>query len=60
VRELVNYFCQDMADRLYPPSSLAGRIGRHKKDSEVYRLSKAVMSGEYGWLEDGILPCVRK
>ena len=60
VRELVNYFCQDMADRLYPPSSLAGRIRRHKKDSDVYRLSKAIMSGEYAWLEDGILPCLRK
>jgi hypothetical protein len=60
IRELANYFCQDMADRLYPPSSVAGRIRRHKRDSDVYRLSKAIMSGEYAWLEDGILPCVRK
>jgi len=57
MRELVNYFCQEMADRLRPPSSLSGRIRRHKKDSDVYRLSKAIMSGKYAWLEDGILPC---
>ncbi len=40
IRELADYFCQDMADRLHPPSSLAGRIRRHKKDTVVYRLSK--------------------
>src|SRR5215813_11232641 len=60
IRELVTYFCQDMADRLHPPSSISGRIRRHEKDSVVYRLSKAIMSGEYAWLEDGILPCLRK
>jgi alkylation response protein AidB-like acyl-CoA dehydrogenase len=60
IRELVTYFCQDMADRLHPPSSIAGRIRRHQKDTVVYRLSKAIMSGEYAWLEDGILPCLKK
>ncbi|HET9313297.1 MAG TPA: acyl-CoA dehydrogenase family protein [Nitrospira sp.] len=56
IRELVDYFCQDMADRLCPPSSLAGRMRRHKKDSVVYRLAKVIMSGEYAWLEEGIIP----
>jgi len=60
IRELVDYFCQDMADRLSPPSSIAGRIRRYKKDSVVYQLSKAIMNGEYTWLEEGILPCLRK
>ena len=55
IRELVDYFCQDMADRLCPPSSLAGRIRRHKKDSVVYRLAKLIMSGQYAWLEEGII-----
>jgi alkylation response protein AidB-like acyl-CoA dehydrogenase len=59
IRELVDYFCQDMADRLCPPSSLAGRIRRHKKDSVVYRLAKLIMSGEYAWLEEGIIPALR-
>ena len=59
IRELVDYFCQDMADRLCPPSSLAGRIRRHKKDSVVYRLAKAIMSGDYAWLEEGIIPGLR-
>jgi alkylation response protein AidB-like acyl-CoA dehydrogenase len=59
IRELVDYFCQDMADRLCPPSSLAGRIRRHKKDSVVYRLAKLIMSGEYAWLEEGIIPTLR-
>jgi alkylation response protein AidB-like acyl-CoA dehydrogenase len=59
IRELVTYFCQEMADRLYPPSSVMGRIRRHKKDSVVYRLSKALMNGEYAWLEEGIIPCLR-
>jgi hypothetical protein len=60
IRELVDYFCQDMADRLSPPSSIAGRIRRYKKDSVVYQLSKAIMNGEYTWLEEGIVPCLRK
>lgn len=58
IRELVNYFCQDIKDRLHPPSSLAGRIRRHGKDTVVYRLSKTIMSGEYAWLEQGIVPCL--
>jgi alkylation response protein AidB-like acyl-CoA dehydrogenase len=55
IQELVDYFCQDMADRLCPPSSLAGRIRKHKKDSIVYHLAKALMSGKYDWLEEGIV-----
>jgi alkylation response protein AidB-like acyl-CoA dehydrogenase len=60
IRELVTYFCQDIADRLHPPSSIHGRIRRHEKDTVVYRLSKTIMNGEYAWLEEGILPCLRK
>jgi hypothetical protein len=59
IHDLVTYFCRDMADRLHPPSSLAGRIRSHKKDTVVYRLSKTIMSGEYAWLEEGIVPCLR-
>jgi alkylation response protein AidB-like acyl-CoA dehydrogenase len=59
IRELVTYFCQETADRLYPPSSVMGRIRRHRKDSVVYQLSKALMNGEYAWLEAGIVPCLR-
>jgi len=57
---LATYFCQEMADRLDPPSSSVKRIRRHKKDSSVYHLSKAIMSGEYVWLEEGIVPLVEK
>ena len=60
IRELATYFCQVMENRLHPPSSSAGRIRRHKKDSTVYRLSKAIMSGEYAWLEEGIVPLLEK
>jgi alkylation response protein AidB-like acyl-CoA dehydrogenase len=59
IRELVNYFCQDIKDRMNPPSSLLGRIRQHNKDTAVYRLSKAIMGGEYAWLEEGIVPCLR-
>ena len=55
ISELVNYFCQDMGDQL-APSSPAKRVRRHKKDTIVYHLSKTIMSGEYAWLEEGILP----
>jgi hypothetical protein len=41
-----------MADSLNPE---AKRISRHKKDADVYRLSKAIMNGEYVWLEEGIV-----
>jgi hypothetical protein len=60
IRELATYFCQEMADRMYPPSSLARRIRRHRKDTIVYHLSKAIMSGKYAWLEEGIVPLLEK
>ena len=60
ILELATYFCQEMADRLHPPSSSVKRIRRHKKDSSVYHLSKAIMRGEYVWLEEGIVPLVEK
>lgn len=53
IQALADYFCQDMVDRLNPE---AKRISRHKKDADVYRLSKAIMTGEYAWLEEGIVP----
>lgn len=56
IRELVDYFCEDMADRLRSGSSLTGRSGRPGRDTAVYRLSKAIMNGDYAWLEDGIMP----
>jgi hypothetical protein len=60
IRELATYFCQETADRLHPPSSPGKRIRGHTKDSTVYRLSKAIMSGEYVWLEEGIVPLLEK
>jgi len=60
IRELVDYFCGDMERWLHPPSSFTQRIRRHKQDTNVYRLSKRIMNGDYVWLEDGILPYVSK
>ena len=60
IRELVAYFCQEMEDRLAPSSSSGKRSRRSSKDSTVYRLSKAIMSGEYAWLEEGIVPLLDK
>jgi len=60
ILELATYFCQEMADRLDPPSSSVKRIRRHKKDTIVYHLSKAIMNGEYAWLEEGIVPLLEK
>jgi hypothetical protein len=53
IQALTDYLCQDMANRLNPQTE---RISRHKKDANVYRLSKAIMNGEYVWLEEGIVP----
>jgi len=60
ILELATYFCQEMADHLDPPSSSAKSIRRHKKDTIVYHLSKTIMSGEYAWLEEGIVPLLEK
>ncbi len=60
ILELATYFCQEMEDRLYPPSSPARRIRGHKKDTIVYHLAKKIMSGEYAWLEEGIVPLHEK
>ncbi|MEO5955047.1 MAG: acyl-CoA dehydrogenase family protein [Nitrospiraceae bacterium] len=59
ISELVTYFCREMEDRLHPLPSSVNRIRGHKKDTSVYRLSKAIMSGEYAWLEEGIIPLVK-
>jgi alkylation response protein AidB-like acyl-CoA dehydrogenase len=60
IRELVAYFCQDMADHLHSSTASTHRMLRHKKDTTVFRLSKAILNGEYAWLENGILPLVEK
>jgi alkylation response protein AidB-like acyl-CoA dehydrogenase len=60
IRELVDYLCQDMANRLTHSSSSPRKVVSGKTDAIVYRLSKAIMSGEYAWLEQGILPLVEK
>jgi len=60
IRELVTYFCHEMEDRLHPLSSTEKKIRGHKKDSTVYRLSKAIVSGDYAWLEEGIVPLLKK
>jgi len=59
IRELVDYFCEDMADRLRSGSSLTGRPARPGRDTAVYQLSKAIMNGDYAWLEEGILACLK-
>jgi hypothetical protein len=60
IRKLATYFCQEMADRLDPPSSSAKRIRGHTKDTIVYHLSKTIMNGEYAWLEEGIIPLLER
>ena len=60
IPELATYFCNEMEDRLHPPPSRAKRSRKHKKDSTVYHLSKAIMSGQYAWLEEGIVPLLEK
>ena len=58
--ELATYFCQEMADRLDPTFSSTKSDRRHEKDTTVYHLSKTIMSGEYAWLEEGIVPLLEK
>jgi len=59
IRQLADYFCQEMEDRLQVSSSTTGKR-RPGKDSTVYRLSKAIMNGDYIWLEEGIVPLIEK
>ena len=58
IRELVDYCMQDMAGCLNPSSSRRGFTG-YQKDRIVYTLSKRIMSGEYAWLEEGIMPMLK-
>ena len=55
ISDLADYFCCDMAERLYPASSSTKRIRGHAKDRTVYDLAKRIMNGEYAWIEDGIV-----
>lgn len=59
IQELVHYFCQDMADRLNTSSSRRRRLLAHNKDRSVYHISRRILSGEYDWLEEGIVPFVK-
>ncbi len=56
IRELATYFCEESFERLHPASSLARTLHRPTKDTTVYKLAKSILSGEYAWLEDGIVP----
>jgi hypothetical protein len=56
ISDLADYFCRDMAEQLYPASSPTKRIRGHAKDTTVYNLAKRIMTGEYAWIEQGILP----
>lgn len=58
VVELCHYLCQDIAEKLHPPSSTMKRIRGHRKDTRVYTLAKHIMQGKYAWLEDGIVPLI--
>lgn len=60
ILDLAAYFCHDAADKLYPASGLAKRIRGHSKDTIVYGLAGRIMSGEYEWLEEGIVPLLEK
>lgn len=60
ISELAAYFCQDMAEKLYPASSPTTRIRGHKKDRSVFNLARRIMQGEYAWLEEGIVPLLDK
>jgi hypothetical protein len=60
ILDLATYFCQEMAEQLYPASSPTGRISGHSKDTTVYNLAKRIMNGEYAWIEDGIVPLLHR
>ncbi|MEE8241690.1 MAG: acyl-CoA dehydrogenase family protein [Nitrospirales bacterium] len=57
---LADYFCHEMREKLSAPSSLTRRIRRQNKDTVVYDLARTIMSGEYAWLEEGIVPLLEK
>jgi hypothetical protein len=59
IRELADFFCQEMEDHLRGSASTTGNQ-RPGKDSTVYRLSKSIMNGDYAWLEEGIVPIIEK
>ncbi len=49
-----------MREKLSAPSSPTRRIRRQNKDTVVYNLARRIMSGEYAWLEEGIVPLLDK
>ncbi len=56
IQELCHYFCHDMAAQLSPYSSPALGKRNRNTDRVVYKLAQRIMEGEYGWLEEGIVP----
>ncbi len=55
--QLVSYFCSRTSAAFHPEPLLSVRSSSWEDDSNLYPLAKAILSGQVGWLEEGIIPC---
>jgi hypothetical protein len=57
MESLVTYFCSRTSAAFNPEPLLSLRTSSWDDDSRLYPLAKAILSGQVGWLEEGIIPC---
>lgn len=57
IQGLVNCFCARTSAAFNPEPLLSLHTPSWDDDSSLYPLAKAILSGELGWLEAGIIPC---
>lgn len=57
MESLVTYFCSRTSAAFNPEPLLSLRTSSWDDDSRLYPLAKAILSGQAGWLEEGIIPC---
>lgn len=56
-RGLAAYFCSRIGAEFNPAPLLSMRTTVWDDDAEVYRMAKAILSGQAEWLEEGIIRC---
>ncbi len=56
-QSLVTYFCSRIKAEFNPAPLLSIRTSSWDDDASLYRLAKAILSGQADWLEEGIIRC---
>lgn len=60
VLELADYFCWEARKTLHPPRSYFAQILRDPNRNRTWKIGRAICDGDYRFLEEGVLPLLKK